>query len=343
LEKLVNSKPKKMNWAWCLGYVIQGNGNLNNASTVIKLLSRNGVDMNIAYDEFSFPSNNTTGSPLLLLIAKCKEYTTRQLLDVAETLIAEGADVNGNKARGEVDPISFALYFYQVELASLLLEKGADVKVGNPLVWAAAKGFTDIVPALIAKGANMNYRFGEDEAPIIVVAAFNNHFDIVRLLVDKGANVNLRDDDGKTAASIAYEKGEIEVYNYLKAHGAIDFEPKQVAQAAPAASPQSTTNVYVAPSQSAAPAQSAPAQPSYRLQPGSVNGTYRGSAGGSMQISYSTVAFFDSANKSSGGSASLSGSTLTVSFSYGPLGGRSFTYRVDSDSQFSGNGETYSR
>jgi hypothetical protein len=81
-------------------------------------------------------------------------------------------------------------------------------------------------------GTEYTYRY-IDTTPLMVAAA-NGNFEAVKVLVEKGAKVNLRDRNGATAASLAYDGGEIEIYNYLKEHGAIEFEQKQ--SSAPAAS-----------------------------------------------------------------------------------------------------------
>jgi hypothetical protein len=59
--------------------------------------------------------------------------------------------------------------------------------------------------------------------------------------VSNGAKVNLRDTTGLSATYYAFDKGEIEIYNYLKQHGALDFEAKPViAVPVPTSAPAST-------------------------------------------------------------------------------------------------------
>jgi hypothetical protein len=250
------------------------------------------------------------------------------------------------------------------------LDKGA--VVGASLLKAAEKRRWSIFSAMLANSDDdaINYRHTREEynqqenelkkrgftigpydpansKTALMFAAQAGQMRIVKALVERGAKVNLRADDGATAASLAYDNGEIEVYNYLKANGAVDFESKQAAQAAPVQSAPSTTNVYVAPSSpSPAPAQSrpaAPASPQYELSYKSINNVYRSSAGGAMHINGNSAIFFDSSNKQSYGTCSLSGTRLSFSFSSGPLQGKSLSYTVDSVDQFSGNGETFRR
>jgi len=175
------------------------------------------------------------------------------------------------------------------------------------------------------------------------------NFNNVRFLVENGARVNLRANDGSTAASLAYDKGEIEIYNYLKEHGAIDFEPRQVAQpAAPAPAPSSTTNVYVQPS---APAQStpAPAPSTPTLQ----TGRYAWSnSGTNMNMTFNVGMVTAYINNSPigvwHGTYRINGSQLVITVSaatgdYASMRGRTFSYNITSDTSFSGSGETWVR
>jgi hypothetical protein len=175
------------------------------------------------------------------------------------------------------------------------------------------------------------------------------HPDTARRLVELGANVNLRDENGATAASMAYDNGLMDLYNYLKANGAVDFEPRQVTQQ-PAAPAQSTTNVYVQPS---APAQPAPAPaPSTPAAPRLSPGFYSDRSVSGSQINLTMV--YSNATNASGmalhsinrlnssqGTLTISGTQLVISWYSGPLSGVRSVYRIDSSSQFSGSGETW--
>jgi ankyrin repeat protein len=97
-----------------------------------------------------------------------------------------------------------------LNLAKRLLERGADINKRNS--WF--RSVRETTP-FIKNGT------------ILMLSAINGKFDKVIFLIDNGAKVNLRDDFGATAASLSYDAGEIEIFNYLKKNGAINFEPKQ--------------------------------------------------------------------------------------------------------------------
>jgi hypothetical protein len=66
----------------------------------------------------------------------------------------------------------------------------------------------------------------------LMSAAANGRLDVVQALVARGANVNLRitadsPTKGKTASALAYDAGHINIVEYLKANGAIDFDQVQ--------------------------------------------------------------------------------------------------------------------
>ncbi|MDR1840052.1 MAG: ankyrin repeat domain-containing protein [Treponema sp.] len=267
---------------------------------------------------------------------------------------------------------------YGDNLVQFLLEKGGQI-TGSVLRKTAEKKRWALVPVFVNRLSedDMNYRYTRTDA----TASYNsqssdyrseNPFDydpiesktalmfateygqrnMVGLLMEKGARVNLRADGGETAASLAYDNGEIEIYNYLKEHGAIDYEPRQVA-AQPAA-PSSTTNVYVQPS---APAQSTstPSEPTRNLgrevadsisrafEAPLENGRYRVS-GGTMELSFAGIAragnvsYKDAAGNTHRGTYSIDDNRLTIN-----VMGRSYFYTITSKTSFSGNGESWFR
>ena len=174
------------------------------------------------------------------------------------------------------------------------------------------------------------------------------NFGNVQFLVENGARVNLRNELGETAASIAYDKGEIEIYNYLKENGAIDFEPRQIAQQPAVPAPSSTTNVYVQPS---APVQSAPQSPAIpTLQAGTYAASGTNHTMTLMRISDTsgTVNYYVGGGLAVGsGTYRISNNQLSLSF--GPLSSneglknKTFIYNITSSTSFSGSGEIWAR
>jgi hypothetical protein len=202
-------------------------------------------------------------------------------------------------------------------------------------------------------GADINERFPNSQT-LLMVYAGEGKINIVRLLIENGAKVNLRDNNGATAASLAYDKGEIEIYNYLKGKGAVDFEPKQAAQQpTPQASTPSTTNVYVQPS---APAQSgsAPAQPasaSWNLSvlsgPNNIGGTWTGSVGNGFMVlngnGSSGSVNIQANGKASTGTVTISGNNLNIYITSGQFAGQQFRYTIVTNKLIQGDGENFRR
>jgi hypothetical protein len=256
----------------------------------------------------------------------------------------------------------------------LLLEKGGTVNQ-QTLQQAAKNRRWALLPDLINKSTedNINYRLTREEyttwynsqsatgkqyafpydpsesKTALMFAAQYGQLRIVRLLMEKGARVNLRADDGATAASLAYDNGEVDIYDYLKANGARDFEPRQVVQqpAQPAAPAQSTTNVYVQPSAPAqpAPANRAPATPVLRQGRYACSGTNI-----TMDISTSIklVTIYNGYTAVGNGSYTINDNSLAISilritdeFSY--MRGVTYEYTITSDTSFTDGRERWVR
>nr|MCS5666406.1 ankyrin repeat domain-containing protein [Dehalococcoidia bacterium] len=82
-------------------------------------------------------------------------------IEAVKQHIAAGTDVNAKDKYGE-SPLLFAATFGHKEIAELLIANGADVntkidKIGmTPLHIATGQGYKEIVELLIAKGADVN-------------------------------------------------------------------------------------------------------------------------------------------------------------------------------------------
>jgi ankyrin repeat protein len=179
-----------------------------------------------------------------------------------------------------------------------------------------------------------------------MLAATNNDFDAVKYFLGKGANVNLRrSDNGATAASLAYDKGYIEMYNYLKENGAVDFTPLQssdprVSEApAPGVPPSSASS---AGSTASALDQAAQALSNAFSSPLD-SGTYTLTGAVPAKISIAAIAksgslFYNRDGRSISGTYSIDGNTMTVR-----VEGRTFVYTITSKTSFTGHGETWVR
>lgn len=128
--------------------------------------------------------------------------------EIVALLIESGADVNRLNEDGYA-PIHKALRRDFLEIAKLLLlAKNADVNIrsnGNkwtPLHKAALDGHEEIVELLIKKGANVNITNPVNETPLHD-AAKEGHKKIVELLLNAGADKSLINKDNNTSADLS--------------------------------------------------------------------------------------------------------------------------------------------
>ena len=144
-------------------------------------------------------------------------------------LIDEGAEVNGENAYG-LTPLYFAILEAKIDVAELLLERGADVnrpahRSGRrPLYFAADAGHEEIVEALLHAGAAINAvdQYGGTALGACVGSLSNlilnlpdpvrwcdeqdsrptGHVAVAEALINRGADVNLAPKGHYTPAAL---------------------------------------------------------------------------------------------------------------------------------------------
>jgi len=133
--------------------------------------------------------------------------------------LASGVDVDAKGNRGGV--LHEAARWGHKEIAELLIAKGADVnaktKYGTtPLHTASDSGYKEIAELLIAKGADVNAKDEGGGTPLYS-AAQDGHTEVAELLIAEGADVNAKNDDGRTP--LDWAEDEPETADLLRKHG----------------------------------------------------------------------------------------------------------------------------
>ena len=113
----------------------------------------------------------------------------------------------------------------QIETVQALIAAGADVNFRNndghsALILAAARGHIAVVGYLIAAGADVNARDNVHGISSLNLAATQGHTEMVRDLIAAGADVNARTNNGISALIRAASDGQTEIVRDLIAAGA---------------------------------------------------------------------------------------------------------------------------
>ncbi|MDH3997358.1 MAG: ankyrin repeat domain-containing protein [Desulfuromonadales bacterium] len=122
-------------------------------------------------------------------------------------------------------PLHFAANIGDKAGVEQALQQGAQVnqpeqkKASSALIFAAERGFVDIVKLLLSKGAEYNYQNNHDFSAL-QAASRNGHLEVVKLLVQVGADVDLMDESGRSALWFAADSDSLELLQYLVEQGA---------------------------------------------------------------------------------------------------------------------------
>jgi len=198
---------------------------------------------------------------------------------------------------------------------------------GEILLLAMERQRFDFARQFIQAGVDVNYQYpltrnDSDGMTCLLYAARFNNFEIVQLLIDRGANINARNREGSTALSIALSNGNSQISDYLIERGAIQNvnNPRQQSGGGIGTLFENSNAEFM------------PAN--YRLS--GVSGTtndllFTGNA------SAGRVGLIRD-NRAYNGSYQAANGRLSIL-----IEGRTFVYQIDSNTSFSGNGETWVR
>lgn len=162
----------------------------------------------------------------LLYVAE-QGYTI--LLEVLLNTALYDVDVNCRDPSSGLSPLSHVARRGLLDMAALLLEKGADIaqmdKSGRaPLSYAAELGHRDMVMFLLEKGAGLEQRDSDGRG---LLSHAMRHLGMVTLLLEKGADIAQSDRHGRTPVSYAAEFGDPDIVRLLLEKGA-DLEQKDM-------------------------------------------------------------------------------------------------------------------
>lgn len=130
-----------------------------------------------------------------------------------ELCLAHGADPNRNLVDEYKSILAAVAEFSSVQMATLLVANGAQVKGSGALVLAAEEGKLDMVQYLLDLGADVDEigienpvdeRHEEEVGSALHRAAYKGHENVARVLLEKGAKVELKDMRGRTALDLAH-------------------------------------------------------------------------------------------------------------------------------------------
>ena len=111
-----------------------------------------------------------------------------------------------------------------LKLSGVCVERGADINAldkhkNTALMYAAKKGFSEVVQILVERGADLN-SINNCKSTALIYAALCGHSEVVQILLERGAYLNAVDNTKSTALIYASQHGHSEAVQILVERGA---------------------------------------------------------------------------------------------------------------------------
>ena len=140
-------------------------------------------------------------------------------IDAVKEFLKAGENINEGLAKGGPTPLHYAAQHDRKEIAELLIAKGADLnaeRIGGqtPLHKAAQHDRKEIAKLLITKGADLSMSTRDGQTPLHITALYN-HLKVAELLIEYGADVNAKANNGRTPLHFASAKNNNEIARLL--------------------------------------------------------------------------------------------------------------------------------
>jgi len=145
------------------------------------------------------------------------------LQDIAKVLTIEHPqDVNSQSFADRSMPLHLASRYGHVDLARMLVERGADVsaqkKDGSTALHLASRyGRVDLARMLVERGADVSAQ-NKDGLTALHLASRYGHVDLARMLIEHSTNMAPQKKDGLTALHLASHYGHVDLARMLIEH-----------------------------------------------------------------------------------------------------------------------------
>jgi ankyrin repeat protein/L-ascorbate metabolism protein UlaG (beta-lactamase superfamily) len=141
-----------------------------------------------------------------------------------EILLEEDPALLNSLDENNMTPLNTAALNGHPELVKVLLEKGADISIGDmdnsqPIHCAAISGNIEVAELLLAHGADVNEKDYNGATPL-TFATGRGHLEMIRYLVEQGADINAQNREGLTFLHIAVWRGRTDIVQTLLEQGA---------------------------------------------------------------------------------------------------------------------------
>ncbi|HUT53807.1 MAG TPA: ankyrin repeat domain-containing protein [bacterium] len=191
---------------------------IDDGKTPLHLAAANGHTFMVHYLVWIKADVNNRGRTTPLEEALISAANINRANRIAKYLIDHGSKINPKSGRA---PLSVAVSYCNTEMASYLIDKGADVNYGSPIL-LATRCDGNMLKLLVDHGANINarYRDGRTFLHQLVLEMPSPRYELFPILAENGIDLNAQDEQGNTFVHLAVNKGDIKFIELAIEYGA---------------------------------------------------------------------------------------------------------------------------
>lgn len=144
-------------------------------------------------------------------------------IETVESILNQNPDILNVKNSDGLTPLNLASYRGHLDIVKFLLDRGADVNIGDnensqPIHNSTVAGHIDVIDLLLAHGVDINARDDNGMTALLFAISFRRN-ETANYLLEKNADAKIANNDGETGLHYTALRGQVDLVEKMIATG----------------------------------------------------------------------------------------------------------------------------